>query len=222
MVVLSFEFKERKMKLEGLKANFLGDSITEGHGVENLEDTYWNVLKRECGLAEARGYGIGGTRIARQTLPSENPRHDLDFLSRVEEMDADADLVVFFGGTNDFGHGEAPIGQMSDRSPYSFYGACHCLMRSLIQKYPDAVLVGMTPLHREVEERGGRRLLDFVRAEREVAEYYSIPLVDLYAGSGIQPQVEILKERYCPDGLHPNAAGHRLIYQRLRGVLEQL
>ena len=119
MVVLSFEFKERKMKLEGLKANFLGDSITEGHGVENLEDTYWNVLKRECGLAEARGYGIGGTRIARQTLPSENPRHDLDFLSRVEEMDADADLVVFFGGTNDFGHGEAPIGQMSDRSPYS-------------------------------------------------------------------------------------------------------
>ena len=45
MVVLSFEFKERKMKLEGLKANFLGDSITEGHGVENLEDTYWNVLR---------------------------------------------------------------------------------------------------------------------------------------------------------------------------------
>ena len=76
--------------------------------------------------------------------------------------------------------------------------------------------------HREVEERGGRRLLDFVRAEREVAEYYSIPLVDLYAKSGIQPQVEILKEKYCPDGLHPNAAGHQLIYQRLRGVLEQL
>lgn len=210
------------MKLEGLKVNFLGDSITEGHGLENLEDTYWNVLKQECNLAEVRGYGIGGTRIARQSVPSEYPAHDRDFLSRVEEMDKDADLVVFFGGTNDFGHGDAPLGQMSDRSPYSFYGACHCLMRSLIQRYPDAVLVGMTPLHREVEERGGRRLLDFVRAEREVAEYYSIPLVDLYAESGIQPQVEILKERYCPDGQHPNAAGHRLIYQRLRGVLEQL
>ena len=87
------------MKLEGLKANFLGDSITEGHGVENLEDTYWNVLKRECGLAEARGYGIGGTRIARQTLPSENPRHDLDFLSRVEEMDADAVIGVKYGSS---------------------------------------------------------------------------------------------------------------------------
>ena len=210
------------MKLEGLKANFLGDSITEGHGLEKIEDAYWNVLKRECNLAEARGYGIGGTRFARQFVPSEYPAHDLDFLSRVGEMDKDADLVVFFGGTNDFGHGDAPLGQMSDRSPYSFYGACHCLMRSLIQRYPDAVLVGMTPLHREIEECGGRRLLDFVRAEREVAEYYSIPLVDLYARSGIQPQVEILKERYCPDGLHPNAAGHRLIYQRLKGVLEQL
>ena len=44
-------------------------------------------------------------------------------------------------------------------------------MRSLIQKYPDAVLVGMTPLHREIEEHGERRLLDFVKVEREVAEY---------------------------------------------------
>lgn len=210
------------MKLEGIKANFLGDSITEGHGVEKQEDLYWNLLKKECGLAEVRGYGIGGTRIAKQTMPSQCPRHDLDFISRVEEMDKDADLVVFFGGTNDFGHGDAPLGQMSDRGPYTFYGACHYLMRSLIEKYPHAVLVGMTPLHREIEERGGRRLLDFVRAEREVAEYYSIPVVDLYAKSGIQPQVPVLKEKYCPDGLHPNEAGHQLIYQRLRGVLEQL
>ena len=31
------------------------------------------------------------------SVPSEYPAHDLDFLSRVEELDKDADLVVFFG-----------------------------------------------------------------------------------------------------------------------------
>jgi hypothetical protein len=55
------------MKLEGKKINFLGDSITQAHALENIEDSYWNVLKKECGLAEARGYGLGGTRIARQS-----------------------------------------------------------------------------------------------------------------------------------------------------------
>ena len=210
------------MKLQGLKANFLGDSITEGCGTESEQAIYWNVLKQEAGLAEARGYGIGGTRISRQVIPSAEVRWDMDFLSRVETMDADADLVVFFGGTNDFEHGNAPLGTMSDRTPYTFYGACHLLMRSLIEHYPKATIVGMTPLHREIEENGGRRLIDFVHAEKEVAEYYSIPMLDLYAVSGIQPQVPIIKEMYCPDGLHPNDAGHYRIYSRLRGFLEQL
>lgn len=209
------------MKLEGIKANFLGDSITEGHGVGNIEDVYWNILKRECGLAEARGYGIGGTRIAIQHYP-QNPKYDQNFISRVEGMDADADLIVVFGGTNDYGHGDAPLGQMSDRSPYTFYGACHMLTQMLMERYPKAQLLFMTPLHRAVEERAERRLIDFVNAIRQVAEYYSVPVADLYASCGIQPQVECSRERFCPDGLHPNEAGHRKIYQRLRGVLETL
>ncbi len=209
------------MKLEGLKVNFLGDSITEGHGVQDIKDTYWNVMKRECGLAEARGYGIGGTRIAVQHYP-ENPKWDQDFVSRVDGMDPDADVVVVFGGTNDFGHGDAPLGQMSDRTPYTFYGACHKLIQKLMKRYPDAEIVFMTPVHRCDEVRADRSLKDFVNAIRQVTEYYGIPVVDLYANSGIQPEIETNKERYCPDGLHPNEAGHRKIFCRLKGVLETL
>lgn len=210
------------MKLEGIKANFLGDSITEGHGVEDVEHhIYWQRLRDNCGLAEARGYGIGGTRIAVQHL-KENPKHDQDFLSRVELMDPDADLIVVFGGTNDYGHGDAPLGNMSDRTPYTFYGACHRLMQMLINRYPDAQIVFMTPLHRSTEERGERRLKDFVYAIKQVAEYYAIPVLDLYATSGIQPHVATIMEKFCPDGLHPNDAGQEKIYKRLRGFLEAL
>lgn len=37
-------------------------------------------------------------------------------------MDNDADIIIVFGGTNDFGNGDAPFGEMSDRTPYTFYG----------------------------------------------------------------------------------------------------
>ena len=210
------------MKLAGIKANFLGDSITFGLKVEDQEhNVYWQRLRDNCGLAEARGYGISGTRIARQHL-KENPNYDQDFLSRVELMDPDADLIVVFGGVNDFGHGDAPLGVMGDRTPYTFYGACHRLMRKLIERYPDAQIVFMTPLHYCFEERGGRRLKDFVEAIKEVAEYYAIPVLDLYATSGIQPQVPIIMNKFCPDGLHPNDAGQEKIYRRLRAFLEAL
>lgn len=219
------------MKLEGKKINFLGDSITEGHGTSCAENVFHQILKRNAGLAEARNYGIGGTRIARKTVPSENPRWDLDFLMRVEELPDDADAVVVFGGTNDYGHGDAPLGTFADRTPYTFYGACHLLMQALLEKFSDSLIVFMTPLHRCAEHR----LLDgipsektedclenFVNALQEVAAYYSLPVLDLYRCSGIQPEVEIIREKYCPDGLHPNDAGHVLLASRLQGFLEAL
>ena len=137
-------------------------------------------------------------------------------------MEKDAELVVVFGGTNDFGHGDAPLGSMSDRTPYTFYGACHKLIRKMMERYPEAEIVFMTPLHRVVEERGERRLKDFVAAIREVTEFYGIPVLDLYAVSGIQPQVDTNKLLFAPDGLHPNEAGHRKICSRLKGFLENL
>lgn len=211
------------MNLKGIKANFLGDSITEGCGVADMEhNIFWQRLGEECELAAYRGYGIGGTRIAIQHTESENPVWDQHFISRVDEMDPEADLIVVFGGTNDFGHGDAPIGMMNDRSPYTFYGACHVLIKKLLTRYPDAQIVFMTPLHRTFEESGERRLKDFVNAIREVTEFYSIPVLDLYATSGLQPQVPVIMEKFCPDGLHPNDAGHEKIYKRLRAFLESL
>lgn len=211
------------MELQGKKINFLGDSITEGVGVETEKEIYLNVIKEEEGLAEARNYGISGTRLARQFGPSEFGEAYSD---RYTEMDSDADVVVAFGGTNDFGHGDAPFGTFEDRTQESYYGACHALMSGLIEKYPEAVIVFMTPLHRVSEDEpsvgNGLPLKAYVDAIKEVAEYYAIPVLDLYSLSGIQPRVPIIREKYCPDGLHPNGEGHRLIAARLSGFLKTL
>ena len=217
------------MELTGKKVNFLGDSITVGVGVKDPANRFPDRLAVRYGLV-ARNYGIRGTRIARQRIPSENPVKDLDFCGRAEDMDDDADLVLVFGGTNDFGHGDAPLGKMSDRTPDTFYGALHTLYTALLTKFPSAVIVVLTPLHRLQEDDPAKNtfregfvpLGRFVTAIREVAEYYSLPVLDLYASSGIQPNVPAIRERYVPDGLHPNDMGHAVLADRIGAFLSSL
>ncbi len=210
------------MEIAGKTVAFLGDSITEGVGVSEISKRYTDVFGALTG-AVVLNYGISGTRIAKQKNPSPTEQWDLDFISRVDVMDRFADAVVVFGGTNDFGHGDAPLGKFTDRTEYTFYGACHVLYRKLIEKYPDAEIVIVTPLHRlsenaEINEYGlpCAPLKKYVEAIREVAEYYSLPLLDLYKNSGMQPSVEILREKYMPDGLHPSDAGAEKIADKLR------
>lgn len=219
------------MNLNGLKINFLGDSITEGVGVSCPEHIYLNLLAAEYGIT-ARNYGISGSRIANQLNPA-NPddRMEQCFVKRIADMDPDADVVVVFGGTNDFGHGDAPLGAPSDRTVNTYYGACHCLCRGLIEKYPAAEIVLMTPLHRtnELNPRGdGWKSRDFgvlsiyVDILKEVAAEYSLPVLDLWSVSGIQPCIEAHRIAYMPDGLHPCDAGHRKIANRLAAFLKNL
>ena len=217
------------MDLNGKKILFLGDSITEGYGTSSPDKIYWSLLASRDGV-ESLGYGIGGTRIACQKFPSVEPKWDRHFVSRVGSMSDKADAVVVFGGTNDFGHGDAPLGSMADRSDVTFYGALHTLFLALLEKYPKAPIVVMTPLHREGENnifnefgfRNVATLGKYVEIIKEVAAFYALPVLDLYSLSGIQPEVPLLKERYAPDGLHPNDAGHERIYTLLRDFLLHL
>ncbi len=216
------------MELKGKKVNFLGDSITEGAGASGPAHFFVNVFGQKTG-AVVRNYGIGGTRIARKKAPSASARWDLCFLDRVETMDPDADIVVIFGGTNDFGHGDAPLGTFEDTDEYTFCGAMKSLLERTINRYPDALIVVMTPLHRlseasTVNEIGlpCEPLETFVRTEKEIAAHYGIPVLDLWSVSGIQPLVPIMKERYTADGLHPNDRGAERVADRLIGFLNTL
>ena len=96
-------------------------------------------------------------------------------------------------------------------------------MTSLIERFPTAVIVFMTPLHRACEYLEGKApLKDYVAIIREVAEFYGIPVMDLYATGGMQPQLEAHKKAFVPDGLHPNVAGAARIADRLGYFLQSL
>ena len=218
------------MILKGATVNFLGDSITEGAGASCLEKCYVSVLEKEFGLKKANNYGIGGTRIARQPVVTDSP-FDQDYCMRMSAMDESADAVVVFGGTNDFGHGLAPLGVPSDRTPETFWGACHYLMDGLMSRYVGKPVMIVTPLHRLGEENpkgdsGKPASVAPLRVYRDiliaVAQYYALPVLDLYSVSGMQPANPACRERLMPDGLHPSDEGHAILARKIGLFLETL
>lgn len=216
------------MELQGRIINVLGDSITEGVGASCEQNRFTDVLWREYGLKKVNNYGISGSRIARQHAMT-NDRLERWFCSRIDEMDPSADAVVVFGGTNDYGHGDALMGTFDDRDDGTFYGACHVLMKGLLEKFVGKPILILTPLHRLVEDNPHNErkvvvypLSAYRQALMEVATYYALPVLDLYATSGIQPQNDVCRERLCPDGLHPNDKGHAIIAHRIGEALKAL
>lgn len=215
------------MNIKNSTINFLGDSITEGVGASRIENRFTDVLAREYGLKAANNYGIGGSRIARQIVITSDVC-DRDFCMRYKEMDKNADAVVVFGGTNDYGHGEAPLGVPEDRTPDTFWGACHYLFNGLLKLYSGKPILILTPLHRLDENNplgdGSKPYsVAFLKTYKDiivnVAEQYGLPVLDLYATSGIQPLNETNRKLLLPDGLHPSDMGHALIARRIANAL---
>ncbi len=217
------------MILTGKTINFLGDSITEGVGASAPDTCYVEVLRRMYHPAQVRNYGIGGTRIAPQKEVSIDPQWDQDFCGRYQTMADDADIVVVFGGTNDFGHGFAPFGTVGDTTPATFCGACDMLYKGLKAKYPQEVIVVVTPTHRSSENdpRGdgykpaGQLLAEYVDAILAIAAANGLHVLDLFHGQPTCKDGSLTPEMF-PDGLHPNDTGHAILAELIGDYLQTL
>ncbi|PGC72631.1 hypothetical protein COM25_22845 [Bacillus wiedmannii] len=191
------------------KINFLGDSLTALNGFATKR--YHDWIRDWLGV-EVKNYGISGSTVGNKYNPMSE---------RFIDMDNDADVVITFGNTNDFGR-DQPLGTMADRTNETFYGAMHVLLKGLLDKYPDKK-IGYISMHHfgtgffPEKNTLGLTKLDYVKATREVCEYYSIPLLDLYRGGGFNFEIEGQKTLYSVDSLHFNNKGHerlaKLVYE---------
>lgn len=194
----------------------VGDSITAGSGTT---ETYWAMLKDILGLSSIKGMGTAGSCVSTQSDYGEKQSPLVNRYTKIPE----ADLITIFMGTNDYGH-ETPLGTIEDTTDISFYGALNVIIPGLMALRPNARIIWITPTHRygfgkskilgttlknDYSPNGrGHTLKDYVDAIKEVCERYSIPVIDLFGISGLNPVIAAHKSTYMPDGLHPNRAGH--------------
>jgi lysophospholipase L1-like esterase len=207
----------------GKTINMLGDSITaEGNVVKALKKYGYKV----------NNYGVSGTAICRGSDA---------FIKRYSSMTDDCDIVLVLGGVNDWRTGTAGLGAFEDGAgEWDFYQALHTLMLGLKDKYlnqdSNKKVYICTPLHNHFIRNGAEDLTEFsydgnkiianknthngepyhtfkeyVIAEKEVAEFYGLPVIDTYSESGFAPIQELNRTTYTNDGLHPNVAGGKLI-----------
>lgn len=228
------------MELKGKKIAFLGDSITQGVGVSDIENCrYDNVIHRRFGLAEHFNYGIGGTRLAHQSTPSDLPRYDLCFCGRAYFISPDADVILVYGGVNDYIHGDAYFGSMEDKTPLTFCGGVYFLMNLLKENYPDKTVAFVTPAHMYFISAGGivaekhpspramkkpdaKPLQAYVDVIKARGEEFGIPVLDLFEKLPIDPNKEEDREKYTVDGLHFNNEGQLVLAQTIGDFLDGL
>ncbi len=200
-----------------MKIAFLGDSITQGTGASEFNLCYVEQVKERLGC-EVINYGLGGTRIARTTIPNVAHRRDIDFNLRVPLLDKTVDKMFVFGGTNDFGHGTAPMGKIGDYDEYTFHGAVNKLFSTLLGIYGKANVIIMLPLKRanisiRTNAATGKYLIDYVEIIRYYAELYGFKYIDLY--NDFLPEPPEGESEYFIDGLHPNDKGHSIIADKI-------
>lgn len=192
-----------------MRINFLGDSITEGAGASSLENRYVNLVGKML-YVETVNCGVSGSRIARRK-GFYSHMMDIDFNIRADFLKLPTDYVFVFGGTNDFGHGTAPIGEMTDNTVWTFSGAINVLIDNLLKKVDKKRLIFMLPTKRFNEERSDNfikaKLIDFVNAEKRILEMRGITYIDLYNTFGEPTSSKC--EGLFNDGLHPNDLGHK-------------
>ncbi len=202
--------------------SFLGDSITEGAWIEKKEDIYYNIVGRKLDVT-ALGYGIGGTRIA----PFDNTKgvdnYPWYFETRVKDIDPKSDFVFVFGGTNDYGHGNALMGSYNE--PNTFKGALKSLIKALEKRFDKERIIFITPLHRAFDEdiRGefcntkefGYPLKEYADAIIEYCSMEGIKVIDFFNNPPMDLPTKFEKEEFYNDGLHPTEAGHKKMAEAL-------
>lgn len=234
-------------KWKGKKYVALGDSITYGFIPRNYSGYPGKLNSYATLTADALEMNFVNAGISGNTVALASGG-GVPMCERYVDLDNDADLITVMGGTNDIRKG-VPLGTMSDRTENTFYGALHILLGGLYKKYfiDQGTTVGktkhivvMTPiklLKNSGGTPGGTGILydldPWCEAIKEVANYYSLPVLDMYNLSNMNPHLNQTVHGtasgytdyynpYMTDGTHPTQEGAYIMASVLEGYLNTI
>lgn len=217
-----------------MKIACLGDSITNlGGGAK----TYVDFLGDDMLTLVTQNVGLSGSALGIPKRGGANPA----LSERYVQIDSDAEVILVFGGSNDYGHTDYPVtlgevdSDSTDRA--TFCGALRYLITTLRAEHPDAFIVYATPMKRndarwfasighKAEATGvnrfGYTLEDYASAGIAICEKLDCPVIDMYNHPELNPTIPEKDEAYYRDGLHLNDEGAKLLAAHFTAELKAL
>jgi lysophospholipase L1-like esterase len=221
----------------------LGDSITQGYYSfeqgDGDESTSSIAVTTNCWArfaADYNGYvltnsGVGGSGYVRPgtVLDEKNARE------HVENIDfSQYDFCTLAYGINDWKGGRGtfgyPLGTMADtpQTGGTVYSNMKYVIEKILDSNPAIKIVVITPINSSAYGTSAsnwalgtvnqydKTLEDYVNAEKEVAAYYGIEVVDMTHFSVFN---RISAPELMADGVHPTLDGHKIMGKELAGKL---
>ena len=177
--------------LSGVTMFAMGDSYFGGS--KNGIDYVWpNLMAQKYGMT-FRNYGIGGSSVC-------NRGHQ-PMCNRIYTMDSGApDIILLEGGRNDFS-GSFLIGDVNSTDPSTFCGGINSCIDQLQEKYPNALIIGVTCWSYNATNKNGDKQNDFGNAMMAVCEARGLPCFNAMdkATTGVDMDSLAFRKEYSQD-----------------------
>ena len=209
-------------KWYGKTINVLGDSITDGVGTSGMAANFTTLLATMTG-ATVNNYGISGTKVSGTDSDSSS------FNKRFPSICVGADLIVIFGGTNDYWHKGVSIGDVNSTDISTFCGAINNIIDYHCNNNANKVqLLFVFPFNQRYNgvscetDFGNGTFKDFRDAMKEICDNRGMPFLDLYSESGMDiAHNDTHKSLFTDgDGVHASDAGHQVIANKIFSKIE--
>lgn len=209
----------------------IGDSWTAKDTLGASVKNYTDYVSEKLELTVINK-GVGGSGFW-----ADNDGQTTSFVTR--KYSNDADVYTFFGSFNDAYVSGKTLGEISDYSNDTLYGAIKLAINSIISVNSKAKIGLIAPAPwGGINPQNNHNLIAFnipanefaekyVQAIKEVSELYSLPFLDLYHQSGLRPYDTNFIEYYYHgtsevDVTHPNTEGHAFFSPQIESFLRKI
>lgn len=173
----------------------------DGVDVTHVEHTWWHLLSKRCNLSLIMNESYSGSRISRTGLrPLSSCFQDEKRQSRLS-----GDIIIVFGGTNDWGQADQPV------TKAVFSQAYEQMVSSMLARFTTSTLFFCTPVQRtdrtleQVNMHNWNQLELAQEIRSIVTAHCGAHLIDL-AAFPIQEGDGVLA-----DNLHPTKKGMEIL-----------
>ena len=204
--------------LEGVTISAIGDSYIQPSNSMKM----WPDLLTDKYFSDLHNYGIGGSTVSNY-VTHKNPMCDR-FATSMKEKD-NPGIVIVQGGRNDFSH-KTPIGTVDSTDTTTFMGALNVIVAGVRAKYPDAMVVCITPWNFPDKSTHTLTHKDYVNAMMQVAEAHGVYCINASDANamGVDMSDPYFRQRYCMDPgdvSHLNQEGMKLVMPKFEKIIAE-